>query len=317
MKIMAVVLAIIIAVPVIGASCIVIDGMDPDPEAVNVFVIAGQSNAQYYKTDVQIANAELAHIPDDSAYYYGTSELPISPGVWSNMNYDTTLASYSIHPMISGGDFTIGGIDAALASGFVTDTGQRCLIINVGIGGVSVNMYTPGGLAYDYAHKVFFNAISKCPADWVLNKCAVVWIQGESNTATPVSEYMADFITMWDAMRSDFGIDSILISKVRAANGVNSSIAQINLAESVPGVYLATKLADTFTVDNGLMTSDDLHYSQKGDNLIGVAVANYYVADLYHPGDSSPFSSVLRMAPLISILVILIAAIPFAVRSRY
>lgn len=317
MKIIAVVLAVVIAVPVIAAGVIVIDDMEANPDAVNVFLLAGQSNAQYFRTDVTVANAELASIPDDSAYYYGTDEMPLSPGAWSNMNYDTTLESYSIHPMVNGGEYTIGGVEAALASGFVTDTGEKCLVINVGIGGVSVGMYTPGGLAYDYAKKVFFNAISKCPSDWVLNKCSVVWIQGEANTSTPVAEYMEDFIIMWDAMRSTFGFDSILISKVRAVNGVNSSVAQIYLADSVPGVYMATEVSDTFTIDNGLMTSDDLHYSQKGDNLIGVAVANYYYDHLYHTGDTNQYAPLLKLVPVFSIIAIFGVIVALVVRSRY
>ena len=74
------------------------------------------------------------------------------------------------------------------------------------------------------------------------------------------------------------------ISIVRDANGGNAAIAQRELCEEISTIHLGTDIASSFTVADGMMGSDDLHYSQKGNNAIGAAlgdsVGNYVAGPL-------------------------------------
>lgn len=84
-----------------------------------------------------------------------------------------------------------------------------------------------------------------------------------------------------DYVFSDLKIQTIMISQTRDLSGTSNAVtAQKELAQSLADVYLATDIADTFTVANGKMVSDDLHYSQLGDNDIGVAFADYYYSNI-------------------------------------
>ena len=49
----------------------------------------------------------------------------------------------------------------------------------------------------------------------------------------------------------------------------NSYIAQQELSDSIDNVHISTKIANTFTIQNGMLNSGDgVHYTQKGDNVI-------------------------------------------------
>ena len=82
-------------------------------------------------------------------------------------------------------------------------------------------------------------------------------------------------------MLSDFQSDAFTVPiekcyvELIPPKWVDSHEALLNLAASDPDVMIATALASTFTVSNGLLQSDETHYTQAGQNLLGAAVAKY------------------------------------------
>lgn len=109
-----------------------------------------------------------------------------------------------------------------------------------------------------------------------------IWIQGESDSDTDIETYKRSFMEMHrsllgigDTQFSPYRFDNGFISKIRSKEGINSSIAQIQLAEGSKTIHLASKASDSFSIDDGTMLDDDLHYSQKGDNIIGKELGEF------------------------------------------
>lgn len=91
--------------------------------------------------------------------------------------------------------------------------------------------------------------------------------------------------------------------KTRDVNGGNSCAAQIEIARTNPNVIMASTLPDTFTVANGLMNSDNLHYTQKGRILIGEDIANVMSLPYHAPHDLANLIGVIPILVIASIVV--------------
>lgn len=277
---------------------------------LNVFVLAGQSNAAYYNQNITVAN-ENAPIKDGFAHYYGTSSAPINCGVINDMSYDTTLESYGIYSMTDeDGTFKVGNIEAPFASYFVNNTNQKVLIINTGIGGVSIQSYTPGKVGFDYAANLIEDALTKLPEglDPVLR--GVLWVQGESDAALNVNTYIQKYSEMAAGFKS-LGFNQTFISQTKSVNGGNASFAQTLIPDKVAGAHLVTEVANTFSVSNGLLAVDNLHYTQAADNIIGQAFAQCVISDYSIPvAYLSEFSGLIYVIPIIVIVAMILVAIP-------
>lgn len=287
----------------------------PETDDLYVFVLAGQSNAAYYNSNVTVAN-DNPPIKDDYAFYYGTDSAPINCGTIANMDYDTTLNSYNIHSMTdSEGIFTIGNIEAPFASKFVNDTNQKCLIINTGIGGISINSYVPGQIGFNYASDIIADALSKIPDSYNVVKTGIIWIQGESNNALAIDTYINQFKAMFNGFKS-IGFEAAYISQTRAINGGNATIAQEIIANTVSGAYIASDAASDFTIDNGMMDADNLHYTQLGDNVIGNDIASFVIQKRNMPTEMNQgLESLIMIIPLI-VTVAIIMLIGTAIVTR-
>lgn len=306
--VIAAVLVCAVAIPVISETT--------DKPASNddlyVFMLAGQSNAAYYNADVAVVNDEVEGAPADYAFYYGTALKPIDCGVINNMQYDTTLASYDIYSMTdSDGSFTIGNVEAPFASYFVNKTNQKCLIVNTGIGGVSINSYVPGTVGYDYAADVFADALSKIPETFNVKMGGIIWIQGESNASMAIDTYISQFGKMFDGFKADFGLNQVYISETRPINGGNASVAQTIIPDKISGAYLASEAASGFSVSDGTIASlDNLHYTQKGDDILGADLSSFIVHKLgLRTVIEGPEKTLVGIIPLLIVVGLVIAVI--------
>lgn len=244
---------------------------------LDVFLILGQSNAMYrYSSDPSTASPVP---PLGTAYYYGTPDDPVS-----NIFYDCSVNDYRMHSMTESTNVAhIGNIEAPFAATYNKRTGHKVLTINGAIGGAPISTYLSGGLSYDYAQTVFSDALLTIDtAHYDFTVRSYIWIQGESDSDTDVETYKRSFM---EIHRSLLGIGDIkfsphnfnygFISKVRSAEGVNSSIAQVQLAKECKTIHLASTASDSFSIDDETMLNDNLHYSQKGDNVIGAELGEY------------------------------------------
>lgn len=243
---------------------------------LDVFMIAGQSNAEhgiYNRVDAE-PKGMLG-----TTYYYGSPSRVI---IYSS-SYDVN--NYGIYDMVGTGAYPIAAnIDLPFSATYYKITGHKTLVVNAGVAGSPVLDWIPGGDCYNYAKAIFNDAINKIDTDnYDVTIKSYIWIQGEADSGTSVSTYKTRFLSMHNSLMgedsenvfSSIPFDGCLISKVRSVNGVNSSKAELQLADSIDSVFLATTEADTFTMANALMLGDNLHYSQLGDNLIGIALGDF------------------------------------------
>ena len=180
-----------------------------------------------------------------------------------HVTYDRTYASYSVHSMVKDNQWAVGGYEAPLAYGISEYLDTDVLIINVGISSASVDYLRPYSVGFAYVNQVIFRALAIVQQDYRIERLAYAWMQGEADARMSISEYCHKFmdINRWyDAM----GFDSCYLVQTRPSDGGNASVAQLILSEKSDRVILASTAPQTFTIDNGMMVADDLHYSQKG-----------------------------------------------------
>lgn len=262
---------------------------------LDVLMLCGQSNAAYYHTDPPAAT----QVPMGVGYYYGTvfedsHGATVYRPVDSSFYYDHPDYDYAIRPMTDPeGTTVIGNMEPALAEEWYAKTGHKLLTVNTAWPGMALFWFTPGyegKKVTDSMTAIWNAAVSAIDTDhYTPNALGMLWIQGETRAYTPEG-YEAQYLTMvqWlsgnDPERGfsenpDFAIKEFFISLVRVQpdddRAVGAQQAQIAMSQKYPDIHLATALATTFTVENGLMQDDDLHYSQAGDNLLGKAVSDY------------------------------------------
>ncbi|MCQ2071046.1 MAG: leucine-rich repeat protein [archaeon] len=263
--------------------------------ALDVIMITGQSNAAYFREDPSLATVPVI----GTAYYYGTHDYVVDSERYYN---DADPSLYSMLPMVNSyGALVVGNIEPSLAAGWYSETGHKMYVINTGWGGRSIPWFNPtyGVDRLTVSMKSVYNdamaAIDKDLFD--VNVLGYLWIQGEtSHTSSGVEiskeKYMSEFlasyrwITGQDLLHtfcedSDYTPKQCYISLVRQQTfSTNSMAAQIELAEKYDDIHIATTVSHTFTVENGMMCRDDLHYSQLGDNMIGAAVSKYIAENM-------------------------------------
>lgn len=278
-----------------------------DDDSLYVFVLSGQSNAQYYKEDIDVAN-ELAKIPYETAFYYGTDSDVIE---YSN-DYADHLSEYSIHSMNDeNGDYVIGSLEPGFASAFYKSTGKKCLIINTARGGSSISDFMSGEYLYTYNNAIISDALSKIPSNFEVKKTSWIWIQGESDRLMDPSVYAEDFDKLVGIFEV-LGFDSALMSKVRSQWAPAISNIQTKIANSSSNIRI-TDIADSFSKSDGTMDADGLHYSQSGRNILGETLGS--MAPVTHKNVSNGFE-IIQILPLLVIIAILVIVVMFVVRSK-
>lgn len=231
---------------------------------LDVCLMFGQSNSAYVVADPSQAPVPLP----GTAYYYGADS-----GKYSEIMF----ASATIHSMTKM-DGTAATADKApsFAIKYNEITGHRVYFVCGSISGKSIITFDPdGGKTWAYADEVVEYAIKALDKRYfTYDSIAYMWIQGESDSTMAIDEYKNRFLEMNRAIMNG-GLAGqefhhAFISKVRTAS---SGTAQAQLAEEYPEmITMATTIATTFTQANGLLSSDNIHYTQAGDNLIGTAL---------------------------------------------
>lgn len=267
------ILGAVVSIILISAILIPITSYD-EKQDLDVFVVAGQSNAAYLHYNLELSEPNPQ---EDYAFFYGSDSGPIVYGSHSTPSYDTTLAAYTVQSY----NGNLAHLEAPFSAKYSGLTGHKVLTINVGISATTIQEWQDSGFAWQYADKVIDNALSKIDEKYRPHLKGFIWIQGESNSSMSKEEYMSQFLNTYHLFE-DKGFKDCFISKVRRdtttsgqRNPIGPSDAQIELSETYEHIHLATQIADTFTIANGLMESDNLHYNQLGQNLVGVNVAEY------------------------------------------
>lgn len=245
---------------------------------LDVFLIMGQSNAaySYYDTPTATPVAKPGQI-----YYYGTETQPVTQTVTGTGMYDAVNVD---------GSAKIGHLEMPFMSEYNELTDHKVYTINTGWNGANIAILTVGGTHYNYEQRTARSGFDAIDSNhYVIDTIGYIWLQGESDAGldTPVSEYKADFLKLYNAIAGKstdvftnrFTMDKAFIVQTRTERGPNTAEALTQLAAENPDIYMATDITLSFTVDNGMVRSDNLHYTQQGFNAIGVAVARF-IAEL-------------------------------------
>lgn len=254
-----------------------------NPAHATLILIDGQSNAAYWSQNGQpapsAAEKDVTPVPElGTCFYVGrASSMPYheAEDVSDCRIYDFVNAST--------GKVRVGDKGPELCKTYYEQTGKKVVWVCLGIPSKRIAAWDqPNGSAWTQNIKLMdqTNALLES-SGFRIDKTIVFWSQGESDYlhSTGYDHYISSFRTLHDSAPAAWGhdIDAWYLMQGRTAKvgWVNDAFAE--LAQTMDGVYLATTaaLVDSFTVNNGLLQTDELHYSQKGDNALANAGARY------------------------------------------
>lgn len=253
---------------------------------LDVWMLSGQSNAAYYGSGRYDPSTATPVPKLGTSYYYGTESAPVV--------YDASFTpddTYGIFDMMNTttGAAKIGNIELPFAGEYGTKTDHKVLVVNGARSGAHIEQFVPNFDVCAFMKTVFNDAMSKIDQDcYNVSVKGLIWAQGESNDDTIIETYEMYFKQMWYSVSgqdkahifSEYDLPTCMIIQTREVNSANAAEAQENLAAELDNVYLATEVTQTFTIENGMMNSDNLHYSQLGDNAIGADIADYYFTNI-------------------------------------
>lgn len=277
----------------------------------------GQSNAAYRNAQP----SEASPVPKlGTAYYYGLSDRSGPTAAENNTGMDLDACEFWTM-LDDNGDCRIGDKAPAFSATYSEITGHKTYWVCGAIGNKGMSQFLPpSGFMWTYGKDVLTRAIELVDLDkFDLTVSYYLWCQGEANASSSVSSYKSQYLTMHNAiLNGGLGhtFQGGFISIVRDANGGNAAIAQRELCEEVSTIHLGTDIASSFTVANGMMGSDDLHYSQKGNNAIGEALAESVGEVVVGPlaataGDSIKLLYAIPVLVIIALIVTAIGAIAY------
>ena len=243
-------------------------------DTTDVIFMMGQSNATY--RDWAARPAQASPVPEPgTAFYYGTSSRP------SGINQ--TAEESGIWPMSNDSGATIGDKWPAIAATYTEHTGRSILMAELGEGNQSIRLFNPtmGGRLWNYSVERVADVMQAMEnAGMTPGVIRIVWIQGENDVLMNPDEYAKRLIDIGDSiLGGELGCEvtaPIWISETRGTNGQNGSgEAQVMVCEEHPNMFrMASTLALTFSIADGTLAGDGIHYSQKGNNLLGSEIGN-------------------------------------------
>lgn len=288
-----------------------VTAVDVEKAYLDVFLMTGQSNAAYFSADP--ATASPVPLPG-TAYYYGTSATfrPSTPDGGEFLSMTTAT-----------GTAAIGDKAPSFASKYYELTGHKVYWICGATGGRTIATFQPpDGTSWIYMDGVVDYAMNAIERDLFIPIVkSYMWIQGESDRNNSIDYYEDQFLKLNSSImygKLGYSFDHCFISKIAAKDGGNAALAQIALADNHPGIItLSSTTADTFTVENGLMASDNIHYSQAGDNIIGVELAES-IANWYENNDKRTFAEdlIYDVIPILLVIGSMIGIITYTILKR-
>lgn len=317
MRILSGIVAVIVLVIVSSVMLVPLTD-ETNVKTLDVLIIDGQSNAEYGNTtvcDPEVLNQEYTAAPATNLYYYGTSTAPANQWDWSHQ-WGYSWTAFHIHNAYDYEDheWIIGGYEPILGNTIAEKSGNDVLVVNMAIGARSIAQLLPDGADGDYSWGVLEHALDEIsPGYQVINMVGVVWLQGETDNGlgTTVSQYKESFVELMNAFEN-YGADEFYLVATRDSYGGNASTAQDELAQEYSNVHMTTEITETFTIENGMLDSNPIHYSQKGRTAICNAIKDQIII----PETKDPVYELLSMVPVIVTAGIVLAVVGTVILRR-
>lgn len=281
-----------------------------DRAILDVYLMDGQSNAAYYDADP--SKADPAPRPG-TVYYFGTADRPAD-------SLDFATKGCAMHDMVSSdGTLAIGDKGPVFGARYNEITGHKVYYVTAAIGGKGIEAFQPeDGEMWVHTKAILAAAMAELDASkWEIVDRAYLWIQGEANWQMTADRYKTRFLAMHDAiLEGDLGyrFDRCIICLPQTLKGDGGPReAQIELAQERPAtIIIGCDATKDFTKENGLLGSDGLHYSQLGDNIVGVDLAEAAASSygLYQPsGSLKTLMSVIPLLLIVGLIIIVVAEV--------
>ncbi|MBO4770067.1 MAG: hypothetical protein J5563_04730 [Clostridia bacterium] len=236
---------------------------------LNVFFVTGQSNAEGTM---------------------GTARDSVKP--CAGTAYVMTNQNNSIGSLENG----YPGFGSSIAASWFEMTGEKSLMVQTAVSGSSVSLWVKGGAYYvrtvqkmNYIREMFSGEES----GYEINRVACFWLQGEFDIGNHMSseEYYVKFLKMYNGFKKDLGMTFLAVIPVRCYDkdpdilpesletGLMTDMVPVRAAQyavqsAYNDIFFVTRLPESATVANGMMSPDNLHYCQSGYNKLGHDIAD-------------------------------------------
>lgn len=292
---------------------------------LDLIYIDGQSNAAQNTQDLDTAPVPLP----GTAYYFGSEDrYAVAGRISSQEDLDNAvtgqLDTWSFQSMVDAdGAVRIGDKAPGIAKAYYERTGHRVYIVDGAVPGSPVRYHIPESTSdvtnwsWQWAVLTIERALASVDDTLyeIVETGIDLWLQGESDARFSSAAY----IKYWKqyhtgAVGGLLGIPVTnfvicLIANITDESGtVNAAL--VELAETYEDVTIGASAAG-FTVENGdLNPEDSLHYTQKGDNVIGEewgrSAAKIVKDRTPDTGGKGPEEKILGLLPVIIVAVIVI-----------
>lgn len=235
-----------------------------------VFLLWGQSNSMYLNADPDQVNEDCAPLKT-RAYFYGidTDEAYRPIISWKSGSTAVYPENGIFLPTCSpDGKYLIGNVEAPFSSVYCDNVDNyRPYIINAGVGGMSLQSFLPGTIYNTNTHNIWSRAIEQIDqTKFNVHYSGWIMSQGEANSYTPINTYIEYFDEVTADIADSFDLTKGVIIQTRDGNARE---AQEVIASTHPNVIIGSSASASFTVDNGCLADDGVHYTQKGDDIVG------------------------------------------------
>ena len=259
-------------------------------QTIDVYIVAGQSNADGRGDVSDLSAAQMASLENDTIISYLNPGSERERAVPTSNPNDLDVGTNGFTPLVIGG-FSVDGTSARqltptfgpeLSFGATiaeaTGSNNQIAIIKVSRGGTNLRNDWRAGASVDtgpdepvgFLYRALLEYVAASLAELEADGSTAivrgfVWHQGESDSNS-VSTYTDNFIALVEGVRAEFGADIPFVlgelSRTRS-NSVNFNNNLPNLAASAPGI--------SFVSSEGLTTpaSDTTHFDADGQIELG------------------------------------------------
>lgn len=281
-----------------------------------VWMLTGQSNSA-----INYFDKNTAIVPKKgTTLYYGWQ----FNGTSDSINY--ALPANLIPMTAANGTLNVASNEPALASTLYSKTGEKILMLNGGISGTGISYFLPGcgtdTKTYTWAHTnevyeqayalwnsktylenyetrvrsyFFLQGCAEVGSEWTVHYNGFAVNKNVNSFKTLGKTYAAGTHTWRTYMSDILGFDycfDILIAWRPVGIVTSTRTAQLKLAEDFDDYFIASRINQTFSLDEGTYRYDNLHYSQIGKNYLGQsaaakAAAVYQKAECLEPAKSA------------------------------
>lgn len=244
-----------------------VDRYNIAPAKADLIIMDGQSNAAYNRADPTLANAPER----GTSFYFGREDEAPYTG-------DETGEDCDIYDMVDGsGILRIGDKGPEFCRVWTEETGKKAIWVSLGIGARGIDSWQPpAGASWRQNLRLmdaFWDTLEGYPFE--IDRTIVMWAQGEANIHMDKEVYKQKFENFQKETRSAWHLDD---PEWYFIDGRSAQVGEVNeafrMVEGIP-VCVPYSMLDRFTVANGLLVNDLLHYTQRGDNAVANAAARF------------------------------------------